>query len=397
MRFERAFIPLGGAWSTPFCRWQGAFSEMSSFDLAAGSARRALADRGVSSAELTQIVLGSTIPQPGGFYGGPTVAAELGAPGITGPMVSQACATAAVSVALAAAQAEADGDGLTLALLADRTSNAPHMVYPSRVSQGGAPSSEDFLLEAFRRDPWAGEAMVQTAENVAADGRFTREQGDEVTLLRHQQYAAALADERAFQRRYMVAVDVPGRRGTVDVVDADQGVHETTAEGLAKLEPTLEGGVTTAASQTHPADGSAGVLVTSQARARELGRDGVAVRVLASGTARVGKAQMPKAPVPAARSALESAELSIGDVDVITTHTPFAVNDLWFSREMGVEIDQLNPFGCSLVYGHPNAPTGARALAELIEALALRGGGVGLFTGCAAGDTGAALVVKLDG
>ncbi len=106
---------------------------------------------------------------------------------------------------------------------------------------------------------------------------------------------------------------------------------------------------------------------------------------------------MPKAPVPAAQSALASAGVTIDDVDVITTHSPFAVNDLWFSREMGVEIGQLNPFGCSLVYGHPNAPTGARALAELIEALALRGGGLGLFTGCAAGDTGAALVVKLDG
>ncbi len=397
MKFERAHIPLGGAWSTPFCRWQGAFSEMSSLELAAVATRRALEERGVKPAELTQLVLGSTIPQAGGFYGGPTVAAKLGAPDITGPMVSQACATSAASVALAAAQTESNGDGVTLALMADRTSNAPHMVYPSGRSLGGAPRSEDFLLEAFRRDPWTGEAMIQTAENVAADGGFTREQIDEVTLLRHEQYSAALAEDRAFQKRYMVTVEVPGRRGKVDVVDADQGVHETTAEGLAKLEPTIEGGVTTAGSQTHPADGSAGVLVTSERRARELGRDGVAVRVLASGTARVGKAQMPKAPVPAAQSALASAGVTIDDVDVITTHSPFAVNDLWFSREMGVEIGQLNPFGCSLVYGHPNAPTGARALAELIEALALRGGGLGLFTGCAAGDTGAALVVKLDG
>jgi len=351
----------------------------------------------VEPGELDQIVLGTTIPQAGGFYGAPTVAAKLGAPDVTGPMIAQACATSAATVALAAAQAEADGDGLTLTLMTDRTSNAPHMVYPSAKSMGGAPRSEDFLLEAFKRDPWAGEAMIQTAENVAAEGGFTREQVDEVTLLRHEQYSAALADDRAFQRRYMVAVDVPGPRGKVDVVDSDQGVHETTADGLAALEPTLERGTTTAGSQTHPADGSAGVLVTSEARAQEMGRDGVAVRILSSGTARVGKALMPKAPVPAARSALDAAAVSIDDIDVITTHSPFAVNDLWFSREMGVEIGQLNPFGCSLVYGHPNAPTGARALTELIEALALRGGGLGLFTGCAAGDTGAALVVRLDG
>ena len=192
--------------------------------------------------------------------------------------------------------------------------------------------------------------MIQTAENVAADGGFSREQIDEVTLLRHEQYETALADDRAFQRRYMVAVDVPGRKGGVDTIDSDQGVHETTAEGLASLKPTLDDGVTTAGSQTHPADGSAGVLVTSESRARELGRDGGAVRVLASSTSRVGKAQMPKAPVPAARSALESAGISIKDIDVITTHTPFAVNDLWFSREMGVEIGQMNPFGLSLIH-----------------------------------------------
>ena len=56
----------------------------------------------------------------------------------------------------------------------------------------------------------------------------------------------------------------------------------------------------------------------------------------------------------------------------------------------------MNPFGCSLVYGHPQGPTGLRGIVELVEALRLRGGGVGVFTGCAAGDTGAALVVRVE-
>jgi acetyl-CoA C-acetyltransferase len=81
----------------------------------------------------------------------------------------------------------------------------------------------------------------------------------------------------------------------------------------------------------------------------------------------------------------------------VTTHNPFAVNDLWLSRETGLPVERMNPYGCSLVYGHPQAPTGLRALTELIEALAERGGGTGLFTGCAAGDTGAALVVRVEG
>jgi acetyl-CoA acetyltransferase family protein len=397
VKFERAYIPLGGAWTTPFARWQGALSELSSLELAERATRRALADRGVSAKELDRLILGWTVPQPGAFYGAPTVAARIGAPDSSGPMVAQACATSAVAIELAAARVEVGPEALTLALLTDRTSNGPHVVYPAPSAMGGAPQTEDWVLESFRRDPWAGEPMVRTAEKVAAEGGFSREQADEVTLLRHEQYAAALADNRAFQRRYFVPVEVPaGGKGTT-TIEADSGVHETTAEGLGALQPTLDGGVITAGSQTHPADGAAGVLVTNEARARELGRDGGVARVLASGSARVGKALMPKAPVPAARRALADAGLDFTDIDLVTTHNPFAINDLWLSRETGLNIERMNPYGCSLVYGHPQAPTGARAVAELIEALAARGGGTGLFTGCAAGDTGAALVLRMDG
>ena len=396
MRFERAFIPLGGAWSTPFCRWQGPLADLSSLELAERAARRALSDRGVEPETIDELVLGWTVPQPEAFYGAPTVAARIGAPGVTGPMVAQACATSAASVEIAAQKVEG-GEGVRLALLTDRTSNGPHLVYPSPGSQGGTPKTEDWVLDNFRRDPWAGEAMVRTAENVAAEGGFSREQVDEVALMRHQQYASALADDRAFQRRYMVPVELPSKRGNGKVVEEDFGIHETTAEGLSKLEPSIEGGVTTAGSQTHPADGAAGVLVTDERRARELGRDGAAAQLIASGTARVGKALMPKAPVPAAEEAMEDAGLGFDQLDAVTSHNPFAVNDLWLNRETGVELEKMNQRGCSLVYGHPQAPTGARALTELIETLAERGGGTGLFTGCAAGDTGAALVVRMEG
>jgi acetyl-CoA acetyltransferase len=62
---------------------------------------------------------------------------------------------------------------------------------------------------------------------------------------------------------------------------------------------------------------------------------------------------------------------------------------------MGLPIDAMNRYGCSLVWGHPQAPTGLRGIMELIEELAILGGGYGLFTGCAAGDTAAALVVRV--
>jgi len=322
------------------------------------------------------------------------MAARIGAPGITGPMISQACATSVACLAAAAAAIEGAAPTPVLVVTTDRTSNGPHLVYPSPLSPGAAPVAEDWVLDNFARDPWAGESMVATAEAVAAEGRMTRAEIDEATLLRFEQYGRALANDRTFQRRYMVAACVPGRRGERTEIEADTGVHETSGDALAALEPVRPGGVVTYGSQTYPADGTAGAIVTNVNAARE--RGGGVIRLLGAGFARVEAARMPRAPVPAAQAALAAAGIGIDTVDAVTTHNPFAVSDLWFSRETGYPLERMNEYGSSLVYGHPQGPTGLRAIVELAQTLSLRGGGVGLFTGCAAGDTGAALVVRVD-
>jgi acetyl-CoA acetyltransferase len=104
---------------------------------------------------------------------------------------------------------------------------------------------------------------------------------------------------------------------------------------------------------------------------------------------------MPKAPVPAAQAALAHAGVELAQVAVVKTHNPFALNDVWLGRQLGIDAYEVNPFGSSLVYGHPQGPTGARGIVELMHALVRRGGGVGLFTGCAAGDTGAAVLLEV--
>ena len=104
---------------------------------------------------------------------------------------------------------------------------------------------------------------------------------------------------------------------------------------------------------------------------------------------------MPMAPVPAARAALKAAGLEFKDVHAVTTHNPFAVNDIVFNRETGFPLEKMNAYGCSLIWGHPQGPTGMRSVIELIEELVLRGGGTGLFTGCAAGDSAMALALRV--
>ncbi len=107
-------------------------------------------------------------------------------------------------------------------------------------------------------------------------------------------------------------------------------------------------------------------------------------------------AAVAMAPVAAAEAALGDAGVGIGQLAAVKTHNPFVVNDLYFAEATGFDAGRMNDYGSSLIFGHPQGPTGLRLLAELIEELALRGGGYGLFTGCAAGDTGAAVAVKVD-
>ena len=393
-----AYIPYGAYWSTPFARWQGAFAHLHSLRFAAWTATRALARRGIDGAALDAGVLGFTVPQRGSFYGLPFVAGLAGMPHLAGPTIMQACATSARALAHAADEVACGQSAATLVIAADRVSNGPQLSYPAPHAAGGAPDQEHWVLDNFARDPFAGAAMIDTAETVARKYGVTREEQDAITLQRQAQYAAAFAGDRAFQRRYMdLPFEVPDARfGKIAAtVAGDEGIHPPDETKLRALKPVRDGGTVTFAGQTHPADGNAGLIVATRDGARALAREGVEVAILGWGQARVAPAHMPEAPVPATARALDAARIGIGAVDAVTSHNPFAVNDAVFSRATGFPLDRMNAYGCSLIWGHPQGPTGLRAIIELIETLAVRGGGVGLFQGCAAGDSAMAVVIRV--
>ena len=396
MPFEKAFVPYGLYWSSPFCRWQGSFGDMHAIELAASVAGSVLDKKGVPAESFDGLHLGWTVPQRYGFYGAPWVAGMLGAPGISGANVARACATSAHLVASSALEIEGGTKSCVLSIAGDRTSNGPHVYYPNPKGVGGRGDAEDWVWDNFNYDPFAKNAMIATAENVAKEAGITREEQDELTLIRHAQYQDSLADDRAFQRRYMAEVTL--KRGRKEkIVDADEGVFPTTAEGLAKLKPVTKDGSVTFGVQTFPADGNAGIVVCNEDKARALSPDGSpTVRVVSVGEARAKKGYMAMAVVPAARQALDRAGIAVTDCAGIKTHNPFAVNDVYFAKEMKVAPDKMNRFGSPLIYGHPQAPTGLRAMVELIEELAAAGGGYGLFSGCAAGDTAMAVVFRVD-
>ena len=394
----KAYIPYKGYYSSPFCRWQGQLAAENSITLGAETARRWFAHADIDPTVLEYLYYGATVIASRTFYAHTWASSIImdGRKNISGLYVHQACSTSATCIHLAAVNIESEIFDTAFTLMSDRMSNGPHVIWPNPKGPGGEVISENWSMDNINNDPWGGLKMIQTAEKVASEIGLTREECDEVTLRRYEQYLDSIADSRAFQKRYMFPVEVRLPKNKTILVEEDEGVTPTTAEGLKRLLPVEPGGVLTYGSQTHPADGNCGFIITTREKAKELSKDpGLEIKLVSYGYSRVGKAKMAAAPVPAAEKALEQAGLKINDIKVIKTHNPFIVNDLNMAKKMNIDIMSMNNFGSSLIYGHPQGPTAGRIICELIEELVLKGGGYGLFTGCAAGDTGASLIVKV--
>ncbi len=394
-----SYIPYGAYWSSPFSRWQGSLQHLPSVEFAAHLARTSLEARGIATDVFDAGVLGMTVPQQFSFYGLPWLAGMIGADHIGGPTISQACATGARVLSVASQEVTSGSASCVLAVTTDRLSNGPHLFYPRPKAPGGIGADENWVPDNMGFDPYTRGDMTQTAENCATKWNVSTAEQHEVVLRRLEQYGDALADDSAFLKRFMtLPFDVPDPRfrKTVASMSGDEGIFESTAEGLAKLRPVKEGGSITFGGQTHPADGAAGMVVTTAEKAKELSADpAVTIEVVSFGQARVEKSYMPAATIPASMQALERAGIGIADLAAIKSHNPFAVNDIVFARETGADLMSMNNYGSSLIWGHPQGPTGMRAMIELIEELAILGGGWGLFQGCAAGDTSMAAVIKV--
>ena len=399
MSYERAFIPYGGYWTTPFCKWQGKFSGLHPIRFAADICGQALAQKSIPVDTFDALCVGMTVPSKSALYAGPWLAGMMGNPNITGPTLAQACATSVRSIAYGTEQLETGNSNVFLCVTADKTSNGPHIYYPNPMGIGGMGDKEDVVMDSFGHDPYARNAMIQTAENVAKEAGISREEQDQTALIRHEQYKKALANDRAFQKKYMFTpVEVKDARGkkVLATVETDEGVFPTTADGLAKLRPMMPDGTVTFGTQTYPADGNAAMIIADRGRAKELSKDSnVEIQILSHAHGRAKKGFMPMANVPAVKAALERSGVGLKEIKAFTTHVPFAVNDIYLTRELGLKPEDMNRMGCSLIWGHPQGPTGMRGIIELIEELVELGGGHGLFTGCAAGDTAGALVLKV--
>jgi len=237
------------------------------------------------------------------------------------------------------------------------------------------------------------ESMGETGENVAERYGVSREDQDAFALESHRR-AVAAAEAGRFDDE-IVTVDVPQRKGEPVTVHADEGPRpDTTPERLAKLKPIFrEGGTVTAGNSSPLNDGAACLVLATEERARELGREPLA-RVVATASAGVDPAYMGVGPIPATRKALERAGLTIEQIDLVELNEAFASQVLASVRELGIDHDKLNVNGGAIAIGHPLGCSGARLLGTLAHELRRRGGRYGLATLCIGVGQGLAAVIE---
>ncbi|HET8586309.1 MAG TPA: acetyl-CoA C-acyltransferase, partial [Candidatus Limnocylindria bacterium] len=239
-------------------------------------------------------------------------------------------------------------------------------------------------------------SMGETAENVVERCGVSREEQDAFALESQRRWAAADAAGRFADE--IVPIDVPsGRRGEMRTFDRDEHPRpETTLDDLARLKPAFRrdrSGSVTAGNSSGINDGAAALLLTSEARARELGLTPIA-RLIASGVAGVDPATMGLGPIPASRLALQRAGLTVDDLDLVELNEAFAAQAIPVMRELRLDPEKTNVNGGAIAIGHPLGASGARLAATLLHEMRHRGARYGLATMCIGVGQGIAAVFE---
>ena len=235
-------------------------------------------------------------------------------------------------------------------------------------------------------------AMGQTAENVARREEISREEMDQFAL-RSQQRAVAAQDSGFFDRE-IIPVPLPNGGGMFTKDDGPR--RETTLEKLAALAPVFrEDGSVTAGNSCPLNDGAAAVVVMSDTKAKELGIKPLA-RIISTGLTALAPEYMGLGPIQASRQALERANMTIDDVDVVELNEAFAAQVIPSARGIGIDPfdDRFNPHGGAIALGHPFGMTGARILCTLLNDLQTLDKTIGLETMCVGGGQGMAMLVE---
>ena len=235
-----------------------------------------------------------------------------------------------------------------------------------------------------------------SAERIAQKYSISRSDTDALGLASQRNAAAAWAEGR-FDRE-VFAVEAPvlgpdGPTGEVQTVERDQGLRETTAEGLAALKPVMSEGIHTAGTSSQISDGAAAVLWMSASKANALG-----LRPRAQLVAQVLVGSDPyyqlDGPIAATTKVLAKAGMTIGDIDLFEVNEAFASVVCSWQKAHGVDEDKVNVNGGAIALGHPVGATGSRLIATALHELERRDATLALVSMCCGGGLATGTVIE---
>ena len=385
-------VVIVSAVRSPLGRRNGGLATMHPADLLGAVQREAVERAGIPAGDVGQVV-GGCVSQTGEqtFDIARTAWLAAGLPiGVAATTVDAQCGSSQQATNLAAALV---AGGVVDSALACGVESMSRVPLGSAVQNGpGRPIPKTY----FARYEYA--TQFEAAERIADKWGITRSDCDRLGL-ESQQRAAAAWDEGRFERE-VLPIDAPdldedGKpAGTTHRVARDEGLRETSLEALAALKPVArEDGVHTAGTSSQITDGAAAVVLTTAARAKELGTRPRA-RVLDQCLVGVDPVMMLTGPIDATHRMLERTGLAMSDFDAIEINEAFASVVLAWERELKPDMERVNPNGGAIALGHPVGATGARLVTTALHELERTDGTVALVTMCCGGGLGTGTVIE---
>jgi len=350
-------------------------------------------DESQQEVRVDEVIMGNVLQGGQGQNTARQAAVYAGIPKeVTSYTVNKICASGIKAVALAAQSIKAGDAEVVIAGGMENMSAAPYFFPKAR---WGARMFNAEMVDGMVNDGlWEifyGYHMGLTSENIAEKFGISREEQDEFALLSNQRALAAI--KNGIFKDEVVPVEVKQKKEVVPF-DTDEHPRQTSVELLGKLPPVFKtDGTVTAGNASGITDAAAALVIMSAARAKELGLKPMAtIRSYASGG--VDPAYMGLGAVPATKKALKLAGLSLKDIDLIELNEAFASQAIGVIRELGIDLDKMNPHGGGISLGHPIGCTGARIIVTLLHEMMRKGLQFGLATLCIGGGQGMTLIVE---
>ncbi|HEP1183205.1 TPA: acetyl-CoA C-acetyltransferase [Streptococcus pyogenes] len=388
-------VVITSAYRTPIGNFGGVFKSLSAVDLGVTVVTKILADTGLKSDAIDEVIFGNVLHAGLGQNVARQVALNAGlsydTPAFTIDMV---CGSGLKAVELGAQKIQTGNADVVLVGGTENMSQAPYVLQGQRWgSRMGDSKVVDTMLKDGLSDAFVGYHMGITAENIVQQYGLTREEQD--AFAADSQRKAQLAIEKGRFKEEIAPVTIPQRKGEPLLVDQDEyPKFGTTVDKLAKLRSAFikDEGTVTAGNASGINDGAAAILLMSKEKAEELGLP-ILAKITSYASAGVDPSIMGCGPIPATKKALAKAQLTIDDIDLIEANEAFAAQALAVSRDLGFDNEKVNVNGGAIALGHPIGASGARILVTLLAEMAKRDVRHGLATLCIGGGQGQSIIV----